>query len=198
MNMFTKRQIIFFILSFMCSVILIDPALSAKEARELDWGDLAPEGYFESLEEKQKSTLGGLFDNFGDAFGFDDNIDDDSEEAQKAYDELQVSLRSAPIVPELNGEFVKLAGFVVPLEFDFENGTFTEFLLAPYFGACIHVPPPPSNQMVHVKSPKPIEQKWLDYAIWVTGTMTTDSVDSEYGYAGYSMKDVQLEIYDSE
>ena len=197
MNTFRKRQIIFFTLSFIFSVILIDPAFSAKEARVLDWGDLAPEGYFESLLEKKKSTFGGIFDSFGDAFGFD-NIDDDSEEAQKAYDELQVSLRSAPIVPELNGEYVKLAGFVVPLEFDFENGTFTEFLLAPYFGACIHVPPPPSNQIVHVKSPKPLEQKLLNYAVWVTGTMTTDSVDSEYGYAGYSMKDVHLEIYDSE
>ena len=197
MNMYRKRQLILFTLSFMCSVILMFPALLAKEARVLDWGDLAPEGYFESLEKKQKSTFGGIFDGFGDAFGLD-NIDDNSEEAQKAYDELQVSLRSAPIVPDLNGEYVKLAGFVVPLEFDFENETFTEFLLAPYFGACIHVPPPPSNQIVHVKSSKPLEQKWLDYAVWVTGTMTTDSVDSEYGYAGYSMKDVQLDIYDSE
>ena len=197
MNSFRKRQIMFFTLSFMVSVFLIDTALSAKEARVLDWGDLAPEGYFESLLEKKKSTFGGMIDSLGDAFGFD-SIDDDSEEAQKAYDELQVSLRSAPIVPELNGEYVKLAGFVVPLEFDFENGTFTEFLLAPYFGACIHVPPPPSNQIVHVKSPNPLEQKWLDDAVWVTGIMTTDSVDSEYGYAGYSMKDVRLEIYDSE
>ena len=197
MNSFRKRQIMFFTLSFMVSVFLIDTALSAKEARVLDWGDLAPEGYFESLLEKKKSTFGGIFDSLGDTFGFD-NIDDDSEQAQKAYDELQVSLRSAPIVPELNGEYVKLAGFVVPLEFDFENGTFTEFLLAPYFGACIHVPPPPSNQIVHVKSQEPLEQNLLNYAVWVTGTMTTDSVDSEYGYAGYSMKDVQLEIYDSE
>ena len=129
---------------------------------------------------------------------FGDDIDDDSQEAQDAYEKLQASLRAAPIVPELNGEYVKLAGFVVPLEFDFENGTFNEFLLAPYFGACIHVPPPPSNQIVFVKSSEPLEQKWLENAVWVTGTMTTDSVNSEYGSAGYSMESVELEIYDEE
>ncbi len=166
----------------------------AKDARIIDWGDLAPEGYFESLEKDQKSMLDGLFDNLG----FGDEMDDDSEEAQIAYDEMQNQLRAAPIVPELNGEYIKIAGFIVPLEFDFEKGTFNEFLLAPYFGACIHVPPPPSNQIVYVKSDKPLKQQWLDDAAWITGTLTTDSVDSEYGFASYSMNNVELEIYDQE
>jgi len=151
-----------------CSVIF------AKEARQLEWGDLAPEGYFESLEKEQKSMLGGIFDELGFAA---EEEQDESEEAQNAYAEMQTNLRSAPIVKELNGEYVKIPGYIVPLEFDFKAGTFSEFLLAPYFGACIHVPPD---------------------AVWVTGTLTTDSVDSEYGFAGYSMNEIDLEIYDGE
>ena len=126
------------------------------------------------------------------------NFDDDSEEAQSAYEELKAMLSSAPIVSSLDGEFIKLAGFVVPLDFDFDSETFTSFLLVPYFGACIHVPPPPSNQIVHVTSNKTLQQDWLDYAVWVTGNLTTESVSSEYGFAGYSMKNANLEIYEEE
>jgi hypothetical protein len=51
----------------------------------------------------------------------------------------------------LDGQNIRLPGYIVPLEVS-EEGRTTEFLLVPYFGACIHVPPPPSNQIVHVKS----------------------------------------------
>ena len=179
----------------LCSILILNTTLFAKQARLLDWGDLAPEGYFESLEKEQESMLGSIFDGLG--FGNEEE-EDESEEAQNAYAEMQTKLRSAPLVNELNGTYVKLPGYIVPLEFDFEKGTFSEFLLAPYFGACIHVPPPPSNQIVYVKLDKPLKQKWLDDAVWVTGTITTDSVDSEYGFAGYSMNNVELDVYDGE
>ena len=196
MNYFSNKHFSL-ALNILVFISITSSTLLAKEAKELTWDDLAPEGYFENLQQKQQSTLSGIFDNFGDALGFDD-IEDDSEKAQQAYEELQLSLRSAPIVPELNGQYIKLAGFIVPLEYDFENGTFNEFLLAPYFGACIHVPPPPSNQMVYVSSTKPLDQKWLDNAVWVEGTMTTEGINSEYGSASYSMKEVKLDIYDEE
>lgn len=186
------------IYSFSHSIVMLalffSPTLQAKDAHLLDWGDLAPEGYFESLEKEQESMLGGLFDGIG----FGDEEDDESEEAQNAYSELQNKLRAAPIVKELNGKYVKIPGYIVPLDIDFEKGTFSEFLLAPYFGACIHVPPPPSNQIIHVKPANPLKQKWLDDAVWVTGTITTDSIDSEYGFAGYSMNEVDLKVYDGE
>ncbi|MEM7400391.1 MAG: DUF3299 domain-containing protein [Pseudomonadota bacterium] len=181
--------------TFLASFLFFSSALLAKEARLLDWGDLAPEGYFESLEKQQKSMIGGIFDDLG--FGNEEE-EDESEEVQKAYAEMQSTLRAAPIVKELNGKYVKIPGYIVPLEFDFDKGTFSEFLLAPYFGACIHVPPPPSNQIVYVKLDKPLKQNWLDDAVWVTGTITTDSVDSEYGFAGYSMNNVDLDVYDGE
>ncbi len=196
MNIFSNKHFSL-ALNILVFILIASPTLLANEAKELSWDDLAPEGYFENLQQNRQSTLSGIFDNFGDAPNFDD-IEDDSEKAQQAYDELQASSRSAPIVPELNGQFIKLAGFIVPLEYDFENETFNEFLLAPYFGACIHVPPPPSNQIVFVRSTKPLGHKWLENAVWVEGTITTEVINSEHGSASYSMKDVTLDIYEDE
>ena len=179
---FEKIFIFLFLLTF-------NAALVAKEPRLMEWDQLMPPGYIESmLEESSKNSfLQNMF-----------SFDDDSEEAQTAYEELKVKLSSAPIVEELNNEFIKLAGFVVPLDFDFDSETFSSFLLVPYFGACIHVPPPPSNQIVHITSQKPLQQEWLDYAVWATGTIKTESVHSEYGSAGYSMQNATLEKYEED
>ncbi len=156
----------------------------------MEWDQLMPPGYVESLiEETAKNAA-----RTQDLFSFDDN----SEEAQTAYEELKTLLSSAPIVTALNGEYIKLAGFVVPLDFDFDSETFSSFLLVPYYGACIHVPPPPANQIVHITSPEPLQQEWLDYAVWVVGTLKTESVSSEYGFAGYSMQNAELEKYEED
>ena len=69
---------------------------------------------------------------------------------------------------------IRLPGYLLPLEFTGKE--ITEFLLVPWVGACIHTPPPPPNQIVHVKSDKPIGNVTLFAAIWVTGRMSTGSV----------------------
>lgn len=176
-------------ISIVAILYLIPLLTMAKEPVEIDWDQLMPPGYLESLLDngQPKSSI-----QSPDIFEWDDS----SIEAQSAFEELKIKLSSAPIVPELDNQYIKLAGFVVPLDFDFDHGTFSEFLLVPYHGACIHVPPPPSNQIVHVSSKKPVKEEWLNYAVWVSGVLTTKSVDSEYGYAGYSMKDVSIEEYE--
>ena len=50
----------------------------------------------------------------------------------------------------LDGATVRLPGFIIPLDAR-RDGVLDEFLLVPYFGACIHVPPPPPNQLVYVR-----------------------------------------------
>ncbi len=159
----------------------------ASDARILEWDEMMPEGYMESLLDNIGNTNFSASDSF--------NFDDDTEEAQIAYDELRSALASAPIVPNLNNQLVKIAGFIVPLDFDFDTETFQNFLLVPYFGACIHTPPPPSNQIVYIVSKLALNQEWLDYAVWAKGVLSTESKDSQQGFAGYSMQDVTLEEY---
>jgi hypothetical protein len=178
------------IFSLLVSWLCVSQTVIAKDTRILEWDEMMPDGYVESLLKLSENS------DFSatDAFSFDD----DSEEAQNAYNELRANLASAPIVSELHNQQVKIAGFIVPLDFDFDTETFQSFLLVPYFGACIHTPPPPSNQIVHVSTKTPLNQEWLDYAVWVNGILSTKSKDSEQGYAGYSMQNVTLEEYSEE
>ena len=67
---------------------------------------------------------------------------------------------------------VRLPGYVLPLES--EGNKVTEFLLVPFVGACIHTPPPPPNQIVHVRSQDGIEINGIYEAVWVTGQMRID------------------------
>tara|TARA_R110002167_G_scaffold116271_3_gene291263 strand:- start:1770 stop:2231 length:462 start_codon:yes stop_codon:yes gene_type:complete len=100
----------------------------------------------------------------------------------------------APIVKELDGKLVKIPGFIVPLEGD--SDTTTEFLLVPYFGACIHVPPPPPNQIVYVEflSGVPIDN--IYDAVWVTGTLTTQTWQGDLATVGYTLAGIEVSPYD--
>lgn len=97
------------------------------------------------------------------------------------------------VVPELNGEHVKLPGFVVPL--DVVGDKVASFLLVPYFGACIHQPPPPPNQIVHVEFEKPVELESMYDPVWVTGKLGLEGHTSSLARAGYSMRGKSLEAY---
>lgn len=95
---------------------------------------------------------------------------------------------------DLNGKKVRLPGFVVPLEGD--ETKITEFFLVPYFGACIHVPPPPPNQIIYVKYPKgaPIDDLWG--AIWLEGTIKAESMSNDLATVGYIMEGLKVEVYE--
>ena len=96
----------------------------------------------------------------------------------------------APVVQTYNGQVVKIPGFVVPLEGTAEKTT--EFLLVPYFGACIHVPPPPSNQIVHVTFAEGVSIDDLYDAVWVTGTLSTDGWKGEIASVGYQLTGISV------
>ena len=90
---------------------------------------------------------------------------------------------SAPVVTEFDGKAVRIDGFVLPLEFD--GTAVKEFLLVPYVGACIHVPPPPANQIIHVRSGEGVTVRGMFDPVTVTGTLTAASVATELADAGY-------------
>jgi uncharacterized protein len=89
------------------------------------------------------------------------------------------------VVAELNGKRVRIGGYIVPL--DFEATTIKEFLLVPFVGACIHVPPPPTNQIVYVKSQKGFQVAGQFDPVWVTGTLKTETAFTGLADAGYSI-----------
>ena len=113
-------------------------------------------------------------------------LSDSDPRAMKALEKLKAAMDNAPIVPALNGSRIRIAGFMVPL--DGLRGQITEFLLVPYFGACIHTPPPPANQIIHVLPAKPYKTDQGMEAVWISGTLETVRAETGMGSAGYRMK----------
>jgi hypothetical protein len=87
---------------------------------------------------------------------------------------------------QLNNKVVSVPGFMVPLEDDADE--VTEFLLVPFAGACIHVPPPPPNQMIYVKlnAHKKTKMSFIEPII-VTGQLHVTSIQSPYGDVSFNM-----------
>jgi len=102
-----------------------------------------------------------------------------------------------PVVDELDGVQVKLPGYIVPLDTG-DDGRVTEFLLVPYFGACIHVPPPPSNQIVHATSKTGVKVDELYQPFWIEGPMKIEHTSSELAEAGYRMDAQKIYLYELE
>jgi uncharacterized protein len=99
-----------------------------------------------------------------------------------------------PALRALSGQLVKIAGYVVPL--DDATQEEAEFLLVPYYGACVHTPPPPPNQMVLVEM-EGRQKVRLDLfeAVWLEGRLSIDLVESLYGTAGFQIRGMRVSPY---
>ena len=170
------------VLALWAGLGLAGPVQAAEAVRQLEWDDLMPKDWdplvqLEALRDRSGGTL-----------------EDGSPEANALFEKFVAAGRSAPVVPELDGQRVKIPGFVVPLDFIGKN--VTEFLLVPYFGACIHVPPPPANQIVYVQSAAGHDIGGLFEPVWVTGTLTTRAFHNDVGDAGYTLQASKVEPYE--
>lgn len=164
----------------------------------VDWTDLLPDADLQGLENPPIIDHGTGPDqpvSSLDSMAPEANpipSEDDFTES-----EWQRALTSDRIRPEWNGRTVRVPGFVVPLEFD-DDMVIKEFFLVPYFGACIHMPPPPPNQIIHVKMAKGFTLDNLYEAFWVSGRLSTTSVRNDMAHAAYSMEAHSIKIYDQD
>jgi hypothetical protein len=122
-----------------------------------------------------------------------DEMEDNDPRLDKAMETFRKLWDEAPVERSLDGKSIRIAGFIVPL--DFAEQDVAEFLLVPYFGACIHVPPPPANQIIHVVLRTPARYVHPMDPVWVYGTLGIDGSDTEMGKAGYTMAAVKVERY---
>ena len=139
---------------------------ASGEVRTLEWDDLMPPGERAPPQVINHSEV-PVFDDFP----------------------YSVDIRT---VPELAGVRARLPGFVVPL--DIVDAKVASLLLVPYFGACIHQPPPPPNQIVHVRFAEPIVLESMYMPVWVTGVMKLERY-SGLAESGYAMDAEAVEEY---
>ncbi|MEM1262116.1 MAG: DUF3299 domain-containing protein [Pseudomonadota bacterium] len=152
------------------ALLMATPLVAEEEPRLLAWEDLLPEGTPEFVIDHSQPM----------------------DQVQRLFDDYQAA--SSGVVDELNNQNVKIPGFVVPL--DINGSAVSSFLLVPYFGACIHLPPPPPNQIVYVTFEEPVELESIWEPFWVTGTMITETHRSNVGEASYTLRGEILEIYE--
>ena len=135
--------------------------LRSEAIVDLDWSDLIPKG-----ETFLPPTLQGIL----------------------PHDETARASRQPPssgVRTDWNGRIVRLSGFVIPLDYD---GTgITAFMLVPYVGACIHVPPPPANQLVLVTTAAPYKSEGLFEPVTVTGMFGTSATSTQLADVGYAL-----------
>jgi uncharacterized protein len=121
------------------------------------------------------------------------SLSDNDPRANELLAKLREETDRAPVVKSLDGKKVRIAGFTVTLERN-DKGI-REFLLVPYFGACIHTPPPPANQIVHVLPASPVPPDQAIFPVWVTGTLRTVAGVTAEGATGYRIDNAQVEPY---
>lgn len=182
---------------------LAAPHAFAAEPQDLKWRDLVPKAaaaaalkpktFFSGAtpadpDTPPSSSSGAPAAPGGDAAGAPEPIPEGRFMQMKRR---QPGAGAPPrIVPELDGKTVRIGGYVVPL--DFEATRVKEFLLVPFVGACVHVPPPPANQIIYVKIDEGFEVAGTFDPVTVTGTLNTAVAFTGLADAGYTLRATQV------
>jgi hypothetical protein len=161
--------------ALLAAALSLPAGAAAREARELEWLDLLPPEDLEAIQ-RLPQTMEELNQEL-----LEKGIDEWSDDVQ-----MPDVLTSTNVVDELAGEYVRLPGFLVPLEMN-ERGEAHRFFLVPYFGACIHTPPPPPNQMVHITFSGGLPDHGIYIPYWIVGELEIERTENPLGIATYAI-----------
>jgi len=153
--------------------------VSAGAVQELRWEELVPKNWDPTRRYRNLSL---------------ESLRDNDPRAIQMLDEMRAVWDNAPVNVALDGTAARLSGFVVPL--DNTQGGIREFLLVPYFGACIHTPPPPANQIVHVVAADTVKGLHAMDTVRVSGLLKAARYASvDMGVSGYEIKSASVEPF---
>jgi hypothetical protein len=150
---------------------------AAPAFREITWDELVPKDW-DPLKQFKDMNFGVL--------------NDADPRAAAMLKKMREVWDNAPVNGALDGQAVRIPGYIVPLEES--KAGMKEFLLVPYFGACIHTPPPPSNQIIHVLPAQAKNLRSMD-TVWVNGTLKALRSDTFMGASGYRIDAATTEPY---
>ena len=186
MNVYIVKLLQVFIIFIFSNAVCAEPSV-------IDWEDLSPtEAQGVKLKLDTKADVRGIPDisEFNNSKEYLDNFLDDMKFVKEKQEE------SGFINMNLNNKKIKIAGYITPIAFDGDN--VTEFLFVPFRGACIHVPPPPANQIIYVKSASGLKADEIWSPQWITGTLLANSVSTIVADVGYSIQDASVQPYSND
>jgi len=146
--------------------------------REVTWDDLTPKDW-DPLKQFRDMNFGAMSDA--------------DPKAIEMLKRMRETWDNAPTNVALDGQNVRIPGYLVPL--DESKDGLIQFLLVPYFGACIHTPPPPSNQIIEVRPKQPVKGFRPMDTVWVNGTLRTLRSETYMGTSSYRMDALRVEPY---
>ena len=170
----------------------------------ITWEDLMPEGedqkleelysqFYADLEARYQQSESTLMQSAQDQATQDQDISTLIQEG--SADDSMDQIGTFNVVEDLNGETVRIPGYVVPFNFSLSS-EYDEFLLVPYFGACLHTPPPPPNQILYVKASPSAKVDSIYDPVWLEGTLKTGEFMSELGNSAYELQLSKIEPYE--
>lgn len=194
---------------FSMLLIFIPLSCCAENVQEIEWKDLIPQ------QHRKEDPLAHMSEEERDKVEWiiylRQNLPEEiTEKDQEFYDEMVEALpqlkkkgidvdkiiylrkiRENTLNTELDGKRIRLAGYLLPL--DLSGMETRDFLLVPYVGACIHVPPPPKNQIIYAQTVKPIKYNMNDLfkPTWAVGQLSTESLSKEL-YLGDGSADINI------
>ncbi len=164
-------------------VLFFSNTAFAKAYKTIEWTDLIPEKDLQALMNPPD-----YIDDIEDGSEADKMTGQSLSIDPNTQDPYQQALVSRDVISSMHGQLIRLPGFVVPLAFGDDDFEVTEFFFVPFFGACIHMPPPPPNQIIFVKYPKSLRLTSLHDAFWVTGKLQTRLTENETATSAYSLE----------
>ena len=113
---------------------------------------------------------------------------------QRAENNYERALVSTNIIEAMDGKHIEVPGFIVPVEF---NGAqiVTSFFLVPYFGACLHMPPPPPNQIIYIEIEDGFLLQELYDPVVVSGKLSVALFEDQIATSAYSMTLDKIRMY---
>lgn len=172
---------------FIASGILIvssAPAVSAdaQSYEDIDWTELMPAEDLSALLNRP-----AFLDDIADGSAQDslDSFQQRQLEDEQAQ-QYQAALSSTRVIQGFDGKAIRIPGFIVPLEQN-EDKEVTRFFIVPYFGACLHMPPPPPNQILYVESEQGITLENLYDPYWFEGVVSIEQKVDAMGTSAYSL-----------
>lgn len=173
------------LLVLILSCWLIQPLAAAPQT--VDWLDLLPEEDYQAMLDMPEIGHDWGEEAPGD---FTSNLRNDDRD-------LPEVMYSTRVVEAMNGQQVQIGGYPVPLETD-EQGRYISFFLVPWPGACIHVPPPPPNQIILVDYPAGFAIDDIYQPLWLNGLLQVDQTSNDLADASYRMQAEQVQPYRGE
>lgn len=190
-NIITRRRLKMLVTPLFLLSLIATPALSEQAYEQIEWIQLMPADDLEALL-NPPDFLTEIQDG-----SERDSIDTLAKMApeNEAAKRFKQALTSTKVIDSFNQKSIRIPGFMVPLQSD-EEQRVTEFFIVPYFGACLHMPPPPPNQMIYGKVEEGFELTQLDMPFWFEGKINIETISNTMGTSAYGMTLENIQAYE--